>query len=439
MENDLFSILPPTEPDLPPPHKFSRRKILLIAGFSLGGLIVILIISLVGHKPQSTASQLAKDNTSNTTSQSKKSTSTSNTTNSSKPPTSPSKTAPSASAPVPPTVSIDYVTIQTGVTENNNTEGDYAATAAGHYAYIDGSTSDGDLDGAQGGKVIYDGRVVYQGADLVQDNVVISRNGLHYAYYRDDGTNYDIYVDNKLVNNNIPDSDTFVLDGVSNDGLHYVYDINDPNTSSNDSLYKDLSTGAFYSPNGIFDAPKGAYSSAFFSSDLSHYVGFYTPNGNGSDDSASTIVANGSVTNQFFSGDPQMIGISENGSHYYAVTENDDVGASTYQLVVDGKTITSLDNSNYAGVNNGGEYFYIDNSTPAFVIGSKTIPLPSDNFNGNEIGYEYAAINSDGSHYVVGDSDKSYWLADGNQISVTGDVYNVELDGTTLYIYRWSN
>lgn len=272
----------------------------------------------------------------------------------------------------------------------------------------------------------------------MQDNVVISRNGLHYAYYRDDGINYDIYIDNKLVNNTVPDSETFTLDGVSNDGLHFAYNLNDV-TTNDDNLYKDGSQTPFLQPKGIFDAPNGSYTSTFFSSDLSRYVGFFTPDDNGNGNPVNSIILNGTTSGPTFTGNPQTIGISENGSHYYAVIANGTGATASYQLVIDGKTITTLDNSNDAGVNDAGQYYYISNSKPALIIGTKTVGLPAANFNGNELGYEYAAVNSDGSHYAVGDSDKTYWMADGNQISVTGDVYNIEMVGNTLYVYRWSN
>jgi hypothetical protein len=378
---------------------------------------------------------------------------------------------PVVAKPSAQTVNINYVTIQTGVNEVNNAGSDSAAVSSGHYAYIDGSTSDGTWDGATGGKVIFDGKIVDQGTDVVQDNIVISQNGSHFGYLKDDGTNYLIMIDNVKVNS-VSDSDSIYLDGVSNDGKSYVYDVVD--NSGDDVIYK--------SGNNVYTSSGSLYP-IYFNSDLSHYVAAEAAGATGLDNTANQIILDGKLVGSKYNSAFGSVGLSNNGLHYYAITDqsttttvplppttspttpiNANGTASpnssgtlrvspptttskttyAYNLVVDGKTINSVDESSYgpnnAGVNDNGDFFFLDNKAHTFTIDNKYVyPISANDFTASEESNEFAAINEDASHYIVGNSDTKYWLIDGKSASITGDIYKVELDSNQLYVYKWSN
>jgi hypothetical protein len=141
-----------------------------------------------------------------------------------------------------------------------------------------------------------------------------------------------------------------------------------------------------------------------------------------------------------------------------------DITTSYAQLIVDGKEVYtskkySQDSKDAdpifpnaasewitAGVNDSGDYFYsIASKSPYFMIDNKyRYPLPAHDFQtgrGPTAGtYDgYAAINNDLSHYIVGNVGTGYWNIDGKATDLSGDIFSVELEGNTLYIYRFSN
>jgi hypothetical protein len=233
-------------------------------------------------------------------------------------------------------VKIVYVTVKTHVDEQNNTMGDTAATANGHYAYIDAS-SGGVQDSTNDVATInYDGKIVYTGKDIVKDNIVISLNGLHYGYILDDGTNYSIYIDGKKLNT-LSNSNNLTLDGVSNDGKKYAY-----NYDGNDAgLTVEYVNGTnFYTPQtGTIDAPDSRLSSRstsnltssnYFktlqlSENLDSFVGLST------DIQSDSFIYNGKAQKLNVRQGRGVLdyGISQNGLHNYVLGVNSIIISST--------------------------------------------------------------------------------------------------------------
>ena len=232
-------------------------------------------------------------------------------------------------------VNIVYVKIPTGVQEDKNSAGDSAATAAGHFAYIDGGDSTGSYDGATGGKVIYDGKVVYEGEDVIQDNIVISKNGLHYGYIRDDGTNYNIYVDNKMVQS-VSDSDTVTIDGVSDDGSSYAY-----NDSSGGGKFIELLNGSNLYTSSLY--PEGIVNlqSYLFGGDLKHYISVLSASG-----ASSVPISNNSGFDN--NSQPSPIATDQRFSYIFSGTVNktDINGLESAQISPSGKHFSILGSKN---------------------------------------------------------------------------------------------
>ena len=407
-------------------------------------------------------------------------------------------------------VNIVYVKIPTGVQEDKNSAGDSAATAAGHFAYIDGSDSTGYLDGATGGKVIYDGKVVYQGEDVVQDNIVISKNGLHYGYIRDDGTNYNIYVDNKMVQS-VSDSDTVTIDGVSDDGLSYAY-----NDSSGSGKFIELLNGSNLYTSSLYPESIGNLQLYLFGGDLKHYISVLSASESSSpsiynsggfnnnaqpslpaSDQRFSYISNGTVSKTDING-LESAQISANGKHFSilgsknssvttsatvpnpiksntnyctapatskncasapaTIKKDSTVTTSSTILNVDGKEVyvsknyktkdylltgdSQLKKPEYlaVNVNNKGDYAYISTAQAKLIIDNKYVySLEANNLSDNTSKSELITINDSLTHYAYGNYETKYWMVDGVKTALSGDIFNLELNGDNLYVYQWSN
>ena len=391
-------------------------------------------------------------------------------------------------------VNIVYVKIPTGVQEDKNSAGDSAATAAGHFAYIDGGDSTGSYDGATGGKVIYDGKVVYEGEDVIQDNIVISKNGLHYGYIRDDGTNYNIYVDNKMVQS-VSDSDTVSFDGVSDDGKSYTY-----NDDSGDGKYIELLNGSNLFTSNQSSVAVGLYQSYLFGGDLKNYLSI-THNPFDHPLSANPMPKldynyNGQITKTEINS-LNSAQISSNGKHFYLLGANitssindspypkpstvkSDTSSCTSVTVpshacpgnlmlsytnttkdifsVDGREVyvsknykdingkatqdSQLKTPEYlaVNVNNKGDYAYISTAQAKLIIDNKYVySLEANNLSDNFSKSELITINDSLTHYAYGNYETKYWMVDGVKTALSGDIFNLEFNGDNLYVYQWSN
>lgn len=203
-------------------------------------------------------------------------------------------------------VSLTYVDIPN---ENNtdNSAGLALVTSGGHYLYHIPLTN--VFGGGLLGKVVYDGKVVYQDPngpdptnyqlkpeDFATDpGLMLSKNGEHYGYVLNSG----VYVDGKLV---VKTTDTYAqphLLAISNNGQVYAYM---------------AATGIYKNQTLINTAHDMNTTNIMFDDDLNHFVlsdssGKYIYDGK-------TVVTN---TNQpLFSG----IGISSNGEHYFVFGVN---------------------------------------------------------------------------------------------------------------------
>jgi hypothetical protein len=110
----------------------------------------------------------------------------------------------------------------------------------------------------------------------------------------------------------------------------------------------------------------------------------------------------------------------------------------------------------YAGVNDSGDYYYlIGSKSPYLVIDNRYYyPLPAKSLDGscypatsdssgpevesvnNEMECTLADINDSDSHYVVFNPVNDYLVIDGKSSTLSGKIYNVELENNTLYVYK---
>jgi hypothetical protein len=326
---------------------------------------------------------------------------------------------------------IDYVTIPTHINEAKNYPNDSAQTAQGHYVYIDTSAYNNNND--LGGKLIYDGKTIYNGANLATSSYAISQNGQHYAYMRYANDTSSIYVDNKLVKK-VPGHTTsyaVVLYAVSNNGKNYAYGYA-PNSQSvgiyknGSQLYKNTST--------IF--------TALFSSDLTNYVAAVQIPTTASNVNYDVIKNSKDV------GSGSQAFISPNGQHYMSLVGNGNSEVSG--VAVDGKTIGKVTendgDSDYTAINDNGTYGYTDFYSHLVNINgtNKAIPasIPDDCGQGC---INLFAVNQTDTHYIVGDykpggsTTGPVWDLDGKTITLKGDVEGLEFNHNTLYVYKWSN
>ncbi|HEV2402590.1 MAG TPA: hypothetical protein VGS08_00115 [Candidatus Saccharimonadales bacterium] len=323
------------------------------------------------------------------------------------------------------TVVIDYVTIPTGVNERQNYPTDFAATAQGHYVYIDTSVPSANPYTVLGGKLLYDGRTIYSGTDLEIVSEVISPNGLHYAYMRYINGNTNIYVDNKLVKTlpyQGPNSAT--LYAVSDNGKEYAYEY--PGSQGN-TLFRN-NVALYTTGNGI--------GSAIFSNDLAHYATIVQASPGAS---AGNIIKDG---NNLGSGD--AVYLSPNGLHDIITVG---MGSGTNGIVkVDGATVgESATDLNSTVVSDTGSYAFTQYERYLITINGKNyrIPtaIPSDC---KHSCVNLFAVNQNGSHYIVGDyrptgGHGAVWDLDGKNVALNGDIMDVAFSNDILYVYRWSN
>jgi hypothetical protein len=305
---------------------------------------------------------------------------------------------------------------------------DTAAIGSGHYAYTDpiGATQLNPDSGVfVGGKLIVDGKVVYQGSDLMDYSQVISNNGLHYAYVRIDHNKPSIYVDGKLSSLKY---DLFLpLLGISNDGSDVVYDTNDNN--SNDVVYRNnTKVGTIYDLSGLA-----------FSSDLSHSIiaGLF-PEVSGPNDPFSDLLIDGksAKTTDSNSLPGDQLGMSQNGLHTVYTVSN--TSNTNNDLYLDNKKVGQPSSPVDVQVDDNGDYSYIDTSASELFVNTKSYTLSSTSVNTVNAGNLISSINSNGSHYFVANPIKKYFDLDGKPVALSGDIFKAEFAGNTLYVYKFS-
>jgi len=336
-------------------------------------------------------------------------------------------------------VTIDYVTIPTKVNESQAYPMNGAQTAQGNYVYVDPNSSSLNLNDKLGGTLIYDGKTIYQGSDLVQGvtSYVISQNGLHYAYMKYDNSTTNIYVDNKLVQSvpNQVSSSAVTLYAVSNNGQDYAYGYAVP-TSQSSSVFAIFKDGKqlFRNPSSIFTVD--------FSENLSHYVASVQiptgSNGNVTDD----IIKDG--TNE---GSGNQAFISPDGSQYISLANNSSGTSGT--VSVNGKsvgTVTEVNGGGYSMViNNNGTYAFTNFANHLVNINGTAVSIPTTIPAGCGQGcVNLFAVNQTDTHYITGDykpvsGSGAVWYMDGNSITLTGNIEGLEFNNNTLYVYKWSN
>jgi hypothetical protein len=393
------------------PTPKSRKKLLIV-------LVVVLVIVLIGggayalykhnHKAKPVTSSTTKTNIV-------------------------SSTAPATSN----AVTIDYVTIQTGVNESQDYPMDAAKTALGHYVYIDTSGSLNNSSTDLGGKLVYDGQSVYSGSDLDTGSYVISQNGLHYAYMKYDNSTANIYVDNKLVQSvpNQSSSSAVTLYAVSNSGQDYAYGYAVP-TSQSSSVFAIFKDGKqiFQNKSTIFTVD--------FSDDLSHYVAIVQIPTDSNDNVSDDVIKDG--TNE---GSGNQAFISPDGSQYISLANNSSETNGT--VSVDSKSVGTVTEVNGGGnsiaINNNGTYAFTDFADHLVNINGTNHTIPSTIPNDCGQGcINLFALNQDATHYIVGDykpvgGGGAVWYMDGKSVTLTGDIEGLEFNNNTLYVYKWSN
>jgi hypothetical protein len=333
-------------------------------------------------------------------------------------------------------ISLDYVTIPTGVNETKDYPMDGASVAQGHYLYIDTSGSIHNSNAETGGKLIYDGKTIYSGSDLATNNFAISQNGLHYEYMRYDNLSAKIYVDNKLVESipNQPTSYAVFLYGVSNNGIDYAYSY--AVGPQDIELFKD--------DNSIFKNTSTIENVAFNSA-LSHYIAvIQTTSGS---NVSNKVVLDGTVL-----GTGIQASISNDGTHYIYIAGNNSNGVDN--VIADGKNVGEVtlkdgDGDNVV-INNNGSYAYTDYVNGQVIINGIADSIPAT------IPYDCGtscinlfAVNQTASSYIVGDqkpitnnaSSSAVWDLNGKTVNLSGDIQALEFSyiSNTLYVYRWSN
>lgn len=332
-------------------------------------------------------------------------------------------------------VGLDYVTIPTGVNEEQEYPMDGASVARGNYIYVDTSGPLTNSSAETGGKLIYDQGTIYSGKDLATNNFAISQNGLHYEYMRYDEGNIQIYTDSKLVKtiSDQPSSSTVSLYGISDSGTDYAYSY----SPSGQGLALYMNGTALYANASVIE-------NADFSSNLSHYVAVVQ------------IVSGTSVSNEVVL-DGKVLGtgiqasISSNGLHYIYIAGGNSNG--TDSVIVDGNKVGSLTlkdgDSDDVIVNNNGSYAYTDYVNSRVDIKGKYESIPSS------IPYDCGtscvnlfAVNQSATNYIVGDErpvgksrPSPIWDLDGKNVKLAGDIEALEFKDSSndLYVYKWSN
>jgi len=307
--------------------------------------------------------------------------------------------------------------------------GQNIVTAGGHYLLLDPTGYTYDAKSSEGGKLIYDGKTVYNGPYLFR--FALSDNGQHYLYVLDTDPKHiagsqDIYIDGKKVQS-VPDTKGVYYAHLSNNGKDYAFATGTSSGYlSTTELDKDGST-VFTVKNGI--------EVLTFSSDLSKYL-LATPSTSSGD--KYDLIANGQTVARnigFMGAAEPSIALSPNGMHYIytddkAVFTNSDATQAV-------KSVAAM------SVSDNGSFSVVDPLSNVVHVNSRSYTLP-DGFasacspacGGS---FPVFAISSDGQHYVYGAQYPSLWSLDGSTIVPVGGIENVEFIGNTLYLYRWTN
>jgi len=307
--------------------------------------------------------------------------------------------------------------------------GQNIATASGHYLLLDPTGYTYNATSNEGGKLLYDGKSVYNGPYLFR--FALSDNGQHYLYVLDtdpkhSSGNQDIYIDGKKVQS-VSDKEGVYYVRLSNNGRDYAFATGKPEGY--------LSTTELDKNGSTILTVKNGIEVLAFSSDLSKYL-LATP-------STSTgekydLIANGQTVARnvdFMGAAEPSIGLSFNGIHY---------------IYTDGKTIfTENDATQHVlgvaamAVSDSGVFSVVDPLSNAIHVNSKSYNLPSSFASACNPGcggaFPEFAMSNDGLHFVFGTQYPNLWNMDGSTITPVGDIENVEFVGDTLYLYRWTD
>lgn len=306
--------------------------------------------------------------------------------------------------------------------------GTVIATANGHYLLRDTQGFTYGPSGNKGGKLLYDGRVIYDGLLLWQ--FALSLNGEHYAYQLDTSPdnrspgNDEIFVDGKLVQT-IPDSHGVYYLQVSNDGQHYAYATGSGQTSGDPYLVKDGKT--------IYTSTK-SIGTLSFDGNLEHYILQAMPISSTSEKYDVALDGRSLQTDMHFTESvDRYVAISADGQHY--------IYANGSTLYMDGKEVQKDVSPIAAAVTDGGNYGLV-NTTANKVVTSQATFTMSNEFaqcspgcGGN---YPEFALSNDGLHYAFGTQQPNLWNIDGATVTPAGNIEGVEFVGSTLYLYRWA-
>jgi hypothetical protein len=309
---------------------------------------------------------------------------------------------------------------------------DTASVSNGHYVYIDTSSAKPsnwvkDTINLLGGTVTYDGKIVYQGSDVLPYSEAISKNGLHYAYVRVNNNNGQpsIYIDNRL--SQLKYSMLFPIFAVSDDGTKIAYDTTD--TYQNDAVYV----------NNTHVATIYCIGNTVFSSDLSHNIvnGLY-PQVSQPEDPFYDLLIDGKSVNATDSVHTlgAQLAMSKNGiSTAYIVESN----APSTLLYINNRNLGNINDPINLSINDAGNYSYVDLRDALLFINKTSYPLNSKYVNDNNSNNVISAISDDGNHYFVANPISNYYTVDGKAISLSGNIFNADFVGNTLYVYKFSN
>jgi len=117
------------------------------------------------------------------------------------------------------------------------------------------------------------------------------------------------------------------------------------------------------------------------------------------------------------------------------------------KITSDSPTLYGTDNYggiDCPGVNNSGDYYFVqDIKSLDFIIDGKYVyPLNRSDFTFDK--YSYCAVNDSNSHYVIfspdgGQGGYGYLDVDGKLTNPTSFIQSVQLEGSTLYVYKHSD
>jgi hypothetical protein len=300
------------------------------------------------------------------------------------------------------------------------------STAKGHYLTQDTR-----------GKLIYDGRAVGDGKKVscqFGPCSALSRNGQHYAYIVDK----ELFVDDKSVKKNVAS-----IDGVSDDGQHFMYTSIAPAGAVQGSLHRDNTM--------LHELGLGRLGLAT-SADLSHYILAYCQDLlKGAQYFGCTrysVIADGKT---IYASAVEMQDVSElptamsdNGQHYaYTRHSIDDHavvimlnGQETFSLPV------AIDLPNAVQLTNTGAWA-LSNTRGVYVHSSldhSASPLlypalwPSTQVFINDDGTK-ALLQYDATSADIPPSNLVSWHLNDNRIDLPADTQSVEFDGNDLYLY----